>query len=86
MVAPKFNLTSICSQYTNCAYMEGVYQMCKDMLQNLIQTIWPVNIFLTAWFLIEIDQAMRHTCSGNNDLTIYNFCYNKVSNSVFHNF
>ncbi|XP_025209018.1 nuclear pore complex protein Nup155-like isoform X2 [Melanaphis sacchari] len=29
-VAPKFNLTSVCLQYTNCAYMEGVYQICKE--------------------------------------------------------
>ncbi|XP_050544932.1 nuclear pore complex protein Nup155 isoform X2 [Daktulosphaira vitifoliae] len=29
-VAPKLNLTSVCLQYTNCAYMEGVYQMCRE--------------------------------------------------------
>ncbi|XP_060869105.1 nuclear pore complex protein Nup155-like isoform X2 [Metopolophium dirhodum] len=34
-VAPKFNLTSICVQYTNCAYMEGVYQMCRECAKKL---------------------------------------------------
>ncbi|CAI6369245.1 unnamed protein product [Macrosiphum euphorbiae] len=34
-VAPKFNLTSVCLQYTNCAYMEGVYQMCKECAKKI---------------------------------------------------
>ncbi|KAF0760027.1 nuclear pore complex protein Nup155-like [Aphis craccivora] len=34
-VAPKFNLTSVCLQYTNCAYMEGVYQMCKECAKKV---------------------------------------------------
>jgi len=34
-VAPKFNLTSICVQYTHCAYMEGVYQMCRECAKKL---------------------------------------------------
>ncbi|KAL5232826.1 hypothetical protein ACI65C_000236 [Semiaphis heraclei] len=34
-VAPKFNLTSVCLQYTNCAYMEGVYQICKECAKKI---------------------------------------------------
>lgn len=34
-VAPKFNLTSICLQYTNCAYMDGVYQICLECAKKI---------------------------------------------------
>ncbi|XP_050420634.1 nuclear pore complex protein Nup155 isoform X2 [Adelges cooleyi] len=34
-VAPKLNLTSVCLQYTNCAYMEGVYQMCRECAKKI---------------------------------------------------
>ncbi|XP_027852690.1 nuclear pore complex protein Nup155-like [Aphis gossypii] len=34
-VAPKFNLSSVCLQYTNCAYMEGVYQICRECAKKI---------------------------------------------------